>query len=302
MIQSAVYNAHLTRLTEELKTLEDKPEENPEATLRALWYAASGEPRSVVAAGAGELPELSGEKQNSLEEFIDERLQGIPLAHLTKRQQFMGVELLAGPQALVPRKETEILGTAALNLLKQICEGQSSVMVIDVCTGAGNLATAFAVHVPAAKIFAADLSKDAVELARENVNFASVQDRVEVRDGDLLEPYDSDEFLGKVDLLTCNPPYISSAKVEVMDKEISDFEPSLAFDGGPFGIKIIQKLMQEAPRYLKHDGWLAFEIGLGQGAPIMKRLDKNKNFSNLQSFNDEAGEIRAIIAQHKTNA
>ena len=93
----------------------------------------------------------------------------------------------------------------------------------------------------------ADLSPDAVGLARQNATFLGRED-VEFRCGDLLEPFDQPSLHGRVDMITCNPPYISSARVDGMPLEISRHEPRLAFDGGPFGVKIIRKLIATAPQ------------------------------------------------------
>lgn len=293
------YNNLLAKLESDLEVLEDKPEETPVSTLRALWFKAAGDPKSTEAAEvAGKLPELSAEQKSSLDEMIDKRLTGVPLAHLTGRQQFMGIELLAGPEALVPRKETELLGNAALEVLLGMQSKQGATKVIDVCTGAGNLAIAFASKAEQSRVYAADLSEEAVGLAKQNTEFAGVQDRVELRAGDLLEPFDEDEFLGSIDLLTCNPPYISSAKVENMHDEISNYEPRLAFDGGPFGIKILQRLIKDAPRFLKSGGWLAFEVGLGQGPAWVQRLTKTGKFTDIRSIKDSSGEVRAIVGQY----
>ncbi|MGD8560671.1 MAG: HemK/PrmC family methyltransferase [Gammaproteobacteria bacterium] len=297
MESTPLYKNLLDKITAQLQVLQDKPEETPVTTLRALWFLAGGDPRSAQAAQEGELPQLDESRQEALQGLVDQRLQGTPLAHLTQRQQFMGVELLAGPEALVPRKETELLGNAALALINEAISINGSAKVIDVCTGAGNLAVAYAVHAPGAQVYAADLSTEAVALAKRNVEFAGVSEQLLLRDGDLLTPFEEPGLLGEIDVLSCNPPYISSAKVPAMHQEISSYEPSLAFDGGPFGIKILQRLMKEAPRFLKPGGWLAFEIGLGQGPALLQRLGKNKDYSDLRSVEDEAGEIRVILAR-----
>lgn len=297
MSAEQLYNELLTKLKSNLEVLEDKPEETPVTTLRALWFKAADEPRSTEAAESGDLPELSSDQQKNLTQLVEKRLSGVPLAHITGRQQFMGVELLAGPEALVPRKETELVGNAALEVLLELEAAQGSTTVIDVCTGAGNLAIAFASKAKQANVYAADLSEEAVGLAKQNTEFAGVQERVELRAGDLLNPFDEDSFMGTVDLLTCNPPYISSAKVENMHDEISNYEPRLAFDGGPFGIKILQRLIKDAPRFLKPGGWLAFEVGLGQGPAWVQRLTKTGKFTDIRSIEDSAGEVRAIVGQ-----
>jgi len=233
-----LFQSLLNQLQSQLEVLPDKPEETPLLTLRALWFCAAGEAKSVQAAETGELPELDAEQVKQLIKSIEERLRGVPLAHITKRQHFMGIELLAGPEALVPRKETEILARAALDLLHKIEGSEGSPIIKDICTGAGNLAIAYAVHAPNARVYASDLCPNAVSLAKRNAVYVGVEDRVEIREGDLLAPFDEELFLGTVDILSCNPPYISSAKVDSMRDEIANYEPRLAFDGGPFGIKI----------------------------------------------------------------
>jgi release factor glutamine methyltransferase len=296
-----LYNVLLHELTAQLKVLQDKPEETPVTTLRALWFLAAGEPRSAQAAENGELPELNESRQQALRGLLEKRLQGVPLAYLTQRQQFMGIELLAGPEALVPRKETELLGNAAVELIKEVVAREGTATVIDVCTGAGNLAIAYAMYVPQARVYAADLSSDAVNLAKRNAQYTGVADRLEVREGDLLLPFDEPSILETIDILSCNPPYISSAKVDTMHEEIANYEPRLAFDGGPFGIKILQRLIQQSSRFIKPGGWLAFEVGMGQGPAWMQRLNKHKDFGDVRSVSDDAGEIRAVMAQRSQN-
>ena len=297
MNKEQTYNSLLEQVTKDLVILEDKPEETPTATLRALWFAACGQPKSAQAAELSDLPELGAEQLANLKELIGRRLKGEPLAHISSRQQFMGVELLAGPEALVPRKETEILGNAIVALLNDMAKDKNELTVIDVCTGAGNLAVAYAIHEPKVKVYAADLSTDAVAMAKRNVEHLNLASRVNVSESDLLKAFDSENFQGQVDIISCNPPYISSAKVEGMHQEISSYEPRLAFDGGPFGIAIIQRLIKEAPRYLREGGWLGFEVGLGQGAALMKRLNKDTNYSELKAITDSVGETRAILAK-----
>lgn len=283
-------------LAERLQTLPDKPQETAAATLRALWHLASGRAMSVEAAEQTALPVLDQAAEARLADLISRRLSGVPLAHLTGRQRFMGMELLAGKGALIPRQETELLGHAALSVLHGLAAKRQSVVVIDVCTGSANLALALAQHEPKAQVFAADLSEDAVELARRNAVHAGLSDRVELRVGDLLAPFDQARFHGAVDLLICNPPYISSQKVAVMASEISDFEPRLAFDGGPLGVRILQRLIRESPGYLKPGGWLAFEVGHGQGPAVLKRLQAQGDFDRTQTVTDAHGEIRGILA------
>src|SRR6267142_2690848 len=133
--------------------LPDKPEETPERLLSALWSTACGAPVSVDRAPQGSLPALDTDSLERLRELIERKKAGVPLAHLTERQTFLGLELLAGPDALIPRKETEILGRAALAKIGCMARKRGALTVIDVCTGSGNLALAYAHYEPAARVY-----------------------------------------------------------------------------------------------------------------------------------------------------
>jgi release factor glutamine methyltransferase len=223
----------------------------------------------------------------------------VPLAHLTERQTFLGLEFLAGPDALIPRKETEILGRAALAKIGCMAKKRGPLMVIDVCTGSGNLALAYAYYEPQARVYASDLSPEAVRLARKNCEFMGLNERVAVEIGDLLEPFEAPTYLGKCDFLSCNPPYISAAKVKEMHPEISRHEPEAAFNGGAYGVSILMKLLKNAPRFLRPGGWLGFEVGHGQGPGLARQLERNPGFAAVETYADAAGEIRAILAKCK---
>jgi release factor glutamine methyltransferase len=292
-----LYQDLVEKLSAGLRLLPDKPEETPDSTLCALWHTAAGIPVSAQKAGGLALPSLNAGEIERLQELVLQRIAGTPLAYLTGRQHFMGLDLFASREALIPRLETELLGRGALEALQGLAADRDKAVVVDVCTGSGNLALALAFHAPKARVYAADLSGEAVALARRNAHYLQLQDRVEVREGDLLAPFDEPGFHGHVDLLVCNPPYISSRKVDTMPHEIIGHEPRLAFDGGPFGIRIVERLIREAPRFLRKGGCLAFEVGLGQGSALMKRLSGDKRYSHLRPIEDGAGAVRAIVAE-----
>ena len=279
--------------------LPDKPEETAERLLSALWSTACGAPVSADRALPASLPELDGESLERLRGLIERKKSGVPLAHLTERQTFLGIDLLASRDALIPRKETEILGRAALVKIGCMAKKRGPLLVVDVCTGSGNLASAYAYYEPQARVCASDLSPEAIELARRNVQFLGLAKRVELRVGDLLEPFESPEFVGRCDFLSCNPPYISTAKVKQMHPEISQHEPEAAFNGGAFGVSILMKLVKNAPRFLRPGGWLGFEVGHGQGAGLARQLERNPAFAAVETYSDPGGEIRAILAKSR---
>src|SRR5688572_33149198 len=124
-----LYQEQLQRITQELSFLPDKPEETPDSTLRALWHKAAGRALSAEAAMAGDLPVLDEGARARLQGLLEQRLSGVPLAHLTERQRFVGMEMLAGPGALVPRRETELLARAAIALARSVVAGAGSAKV-----------------------------------------------------------------------------------------------------------------------------------------------------------------------------
>ena len=288
------FNILLEKIAAAFEPLEDKPEETPESTARALYLAAAGVAASAESASQIDLPALDDRQQATLNELVQRKLAGEPLAHLTGRQRFMGLDFITSPDALIPRKETQLLGELALGKVRSA--GQSA-RVIDVCTGSGNLAIAIAAHAPGSEVYAADLAPEAIALARRNAALNGVESRVRFEAGDLFAPLPKDALTGTVDVVTCNPPYISSAKVAVMPREISRYEPSLAFDGGAFGLSIVSRLLQDAPSFLKPGGWLCFEIGKGQGPHWSKALARNANYADIETAADAAVNIRALAAR-----
>jgi len=112
----------------------------------------------------------------------------------------------------------------------------------------------------------------------------------------LFAPFADGRLGGKVDLVVCNPPYISSAKVKGLPTEISGFEPHLAFDGGSFGMDILGRLIKEAPLHLQAGSWLGFEVGLGQGGYLARCLRRMGPYTRVEECADPSGEVRALLA------
>jgi len=218
-------------------------------------------------------------------------------AYARGTQSFMGLELLVAPGSLVPRPETELLARAALRELESL--GALHPVVIDVCCGAGNLACAIASHVPGARVWASDLSEDCVGLTRRNVEKLGLGARVSVSRGDLFEGLPEAELAGRVDLVVCNPPYISSGRLE----ERSDLtaEPRLAFDGGPYGLSIHQRVSKDALTWLKPGGVLAFEFGLGQDRQLRIVIDRARSYDGIRFFENDEGKPRALVAKKKVS-
>jgi release factor glutamine methyltransferase len=225
-----------------------------------------------------------------------QRIAGTPLAYLTGHQNFMGIDLLTDEGALVPREETELLGNTALGLLRTMGDAPR---VIDMCCGAGNLACAIAYHLPSSRVWASDLTDGCVQLARRNVQHVGVSDRVTVGQGDLFAGLTEFALEGSIHAVVCNPPYISRGKLESASAGLLEHEPREAFDGGPYGLSIHQRVIKEALPFLRPDGLLLFEIGLGQDRQLAMLFKREKSYDNVHFIANTAGELRVSCARKR---
>jgi release factor glutamine methyltransferase len=210
--------------------------------------------------------------------------------------RFMGVELIAPRGVLKPRIETELLAQRAIDALNDM-GSHSRPLVIDICCGSGNLALALATYVPTCRIWAADLTDDAVIAARQNVALHDLAARVEVRQGDLFAALAVDTLEGSVDLIVCNPPYISTSRLDGPSADLLTDEPREAFDGGPFGLSIHQRLVREALAYLKPGGILMCEFGEGQSRQVVTLIERSKAYHPPELVCDDNDMPRVAVAR-----
>lgn len=206
---------------------------------------------------------------------------------------FMGLELLVAPGALIPRPETELLGREAVALVKA---AGAAPIVIDVCCGSGNLGCAIAHHVPTAKVFASDLTDGCFDLSKKNVQHLGLSERVRVFQGDLLAPIAAVVEPLSVDVIVCNPPYISTGRLAADRATLLDNEPREAFDGGPYGLSIHQRVIKDALALLKPKGHLLFEFGLGQEKQMTALFTRSKAYENVRFANNDSGAPRVVVA------
>ena len=223
------------------------------------------------------------------------RAAGAPLAYVLGHETFMGVELIAAEGALAPREETELLGRSALEALRGIAQPR----LIDMCCGSGNLACALARHLPAARVWASDLTEGCVSVSRRNVAHVGVGDRVVVAQGDLFAALEGLDLEGSIDAVVCNPPYISQAKLAGERAGLLRHEPREAFDGGPYGLSIHQRVLRDAPAFLRPGGVLLFEIGLGQERQVKLLFERARAYEDIRLVPDAAGEPRVVSGRRR---
>lgn len=299
MEQQTLFNHWIKIINTRLNVLPDKSEENADNTLRALWLTVSGTRISPVLASTIQLPVLSDDQVVHLESLIKERLDGIPLAHLTGRQNFMGLDYILEKGIYIPRKETELLAKSAIDLLKEKFHPNEQVNVLDLCCGIGTVALAIAWYCKNSVVYGSDIYEPAIRFANTNVENFKLEQRASFFHGNLFDPFENIGIKGSTDVIVSAPPYISSAKVPQMAEEIANHEPREAFDAGPFGFSIFNKLISASPNFLNSKGYLLIECGLGQGEFVAKRMNDNGNYSETIKIYDELGNLRVLCAQKK---
>ncbi|HXB59823.1 MAG TPA: peptide chain release factor N(5)-glutamine methyltransferase [Candidatus Acidoferrales bacterium] len=232
---------------------------------------------------------LSAEDTDTYREWVKRRSQREPLQHIIGSISFCGYEIVVNRHALVPRPETEILAESGWTFLAT----RDSANALDVGTGTGCIAIALAAKCPNAKIFASDISPDALALAKENAAKNNVQ--IEFLQGDGFAALPSD---ARFDLIISNPPYIPAAEIETLQPEVRDFDPRQALDGGADGLDFYRRFAAEAKTFLKPDGKIMLEFGDGQ-APAIREIFENEKWIVEAVKDDYSQRARILIATWK---
>ena len=211
--------------------------------------------------------EVGSQQEQDLSATVERRLKREPLAYIMGYREFYGINLLVTPSVMIPRPETESLVEHALFMALMGME-TSELVIADVGTGCGSIAINLAIHLPHGRIYAFDVSDEALDVASYNVRAHNVADRVTLDKGDLLEPLPE-----PVDLIVANLPYIPSARIATLQPEIQ-WEPNQALDGGSDGLDLIKRLLSQAPGKVKDQCTILLEMDPEQVPPV-EELAKN---------------------------
>ena len=234
--------------------------------------------------------QLSREHTERLNLLVDRRLDREPLAYIIGHREFYGLDICVNPSVLIPRQETELLVEKALDFVgRRKC--RSPIVIADVCTGSGAIAVALAHTIPDAVVYATDLSDEALNVADINRRKHHVEDRVHLRQGDLLEALPC-----PVDLIVANPPYISSDAIEHLAPEVRR-EPVHALDGGPDGLVLTGRLIREAGAYLNPGGAMFIEISPEQCGSARDMLTQRFSDGTTSVYRDLLGLPRVVSAR-----
>ena len=240
-------------------------------------HSASLEAKELVCCVSGKTREqlvrdyhvyVSDEIEKNAGQLLERRLQGEPIAYITGRWEFYGLELTVNPSVLIPRSDTEVLASAAIDYAAKAGEGAR---VLDLCTGSGCVGLAVAAHVPGCRVVMADISEKALKVARANARVHDKNGRVACIRANALTP--APISLGGFDVIACNPPYIPEAELATLDSSVRDYEPMLALSGGKDGLDYFRSVAQNWKKVIKAGGRLIFECGYDQSAAVCDLLD-----------------------------
>ena len=218
-------------------------------------------------------------------------IRGEPLAYLLGEWEFYGLPLYVNRSVLIPRDDTCAVASLAIEKALHLPE---SPRILDLCTGSGCIGLAIASRVKDARVTLADISTDALAVAKKNIVRNHLSARVSCIQADALNKPSA--FLGKFDLIVSNPPYITDQEMKELPHSVSDFEPHLALFGGEDGLDFYRAITKNYADALKPGGYLCFEFGMGQGDGVCRILEENQ-YTILERTRDYNDIERAVIAQ-----
>lgn len=235
---------------------------------------------------------ISDETSRHIDSLASRRAEGEPIQYIIGHVDFYGLKINVGRGVLIPRPETELLVEETIKQLrKRFTVHRSPFTVLDLCTGSGCIAIALAKHFPDADVYGIDKSDIAIEYAVRNAAENNVRN-VHFMKGDLFEPITVHGF----DCIVSNPPYVKRGNIQILQREIKDYEPLDALNGGEDGLDFYRRIFEKAPRFLKKAGIIILEIGYDQ-ADDVEKIAMNAGFKNVTLIKDYAG-IKRIFITH----
>ena len=229
-----------------------------------------------------------------LHDLVKRAGQNEPIAYLVGRTEFYSLEINITPDCMVPRPETELLVERAIEFLRTRRDTQ---FVCDLCTGSGCIAVAIAKNFPDARIIATDICDSALAVAAGNIEKHQLKDRITLLHGDLFDPIISGLDVNEFDLIVCNPPYVSTAEYEKLDRNVKDYEPKIALFAGVDGLDIYRRIIEKADDFLKPNAALMLEIGFAQGQAVRQLLEQTGAFTEIKIEKDFHNNDRIVSAR-----
>lgn len=232
---------------------------------------------------------VSAELERRVEELVQRRLAGEPVAYIVGEWEFYGLPLDISSDVLIPRSDTEVLAERAILRARAAGEGGR---VLDLCAGSGCIGLAVAAQVPQARVVLGEWSDGALKICRQNVRRNGLTARVVPMQADAREK--PEKSLGEFQCIVSNPPYIPRADIETLDTSVKDYEPHLALDGGEDGLDFYRSISEKWKEALAPGGRLYFEVGIGQADNVL-RIMRTQGFGDIQVVKDHHDIPRVVF-------
>ena len=271
-------------ITKGMIMLKSNNVESPKLKARLLLQYVLDKPRQYIIVYDNK--EIDKQQQWQYFVNIEKLTKGIPLQHITHRQEFMKMDFFVDENVLIPRPDTEILVEEVI----KIAQKYNSPRILDLCTGSGAIAISLKKFVPNADITAVDISEKALEIAQKNAK--KLETKINFLKSDLFDKLDNKKF----DIIVSNPPYIRKDEIKKLSEEVQK-EPKIALDGGEDGLDFYRIIAEQAINYLKTGSFLCFEIGYNQKNDVIKIIEDDQNYKNTYCKKDLYGNDRIIITQ-----
>ena len=259
--------------------------------------AAQLEARELVCFAAGKNREqffrdmslyASDEVEAKVEDLMNRRLAGEPVAYLIGEWEFYGLPLDISRGVLIPRADTEVLAEQAILAARAAGEGAR---VLDLCAGSGCVGLAVAANAPNCRAVLADVSEEALKICRQNIRRNDLNARVTCVQADARQAPPA--MLWDFDVIACNPPYIPTGDIDGLDPSVRDYEPRLALDGGDDGLDFYRDIAEKWRTALRLGGVLLFEVGIGQASGVEQILSRC-GYEDIETFQDTGGIWRVV--------
>ena len=264
--------------------------ENASMAARELLAFASG--KSVTAVLADSNLYASEQIEEKLSSYVNRMLAHEPLPYILGQWDFYGISLEVTPDVLIPRDDTMAVTDLALDVLR----GREAPRVLDLCCGSGCIGLAIAHQLPDAHVTLADISRPALAVAKRNIKRLKLMNRVKAVGLDARKRGPS--FVGTLDALVCNPPYVTSEEMTRLEPSVKEYEPALALDGGKDGLAFYRAVAENFTHLLSDGGYLCFEFGLGQHMAVSMILQEY-GYTDIVLRKDLRGVVRAVRGKKK---
>ena len=230
---------------------------------------------------------LSEDEEQLFNKFINERLNNRPIAYIVGNREFMGLDFFVKEGVLIPRPDTEVLVEEVIELAKK----KGAKNILDIGTGSGAITVSLAKYLENVKVTSVDISDIALEIGKRNAISNEVDDRINFVKSDLFTNIDKET---KFDIIVSNPPYIKREVIDTLDKQVKDYEPYNALEGGVDGLDFYRAITKQAKNYLKKGGILAYEVGHDQSEDVSKLMEMDV-YTNIYTLKDLQQIDRVVI-------